>query len=93
MDASELSACPVKHELRAARTYFIERNIDEWEQMEMGIYLKCEDKNARRRGNIKQTKLVGIHLQFMSYLYSMSHSCLVASYLQANQEALLEHQF
>lgn len=79
------------------RTYFIERNMDEWEQMEVGIYMKCEDKNARHGGNIKQTKLVGINSQFMcwrmSYLYSMSHSCLVASYLQGNQEALLGHQF
>lgn len=79
------------------RTYFIERIMNEWEQMEVGIYMKCKDKDARREGNIKQTKPVGINLQFMywrmSYLYSMPHSCLVASYLQGNQEALLEHQF
>lgn len=79
------------------RTYFIERNMDQWEEMEVGIYMKCEDKNARHRGNIKQTELVGINLQFMfwriSYLYSMSNCCLVASYLQGNQAALLEHQF
>lgn len=60
------------------RTYFIERNMDKWEQMEVGIYMKCEDKYARHGGNIKQTKLVGINLQFMcwrmSYLYCMSHS-------------------
>lgn len=60
--------------------------MDEREEMEVGIYVKCEDKNARQGWNIKQTKPVGINLQFMcwrmSYLYSMSHSCLVASYLQ-----------
>lgn len=52
---------------------------------------------GREGGNIKQTELLGSNLQFMfwriSYLYSMSNSCLAASYLQGNQEALLEHQF
>lgn len=72
-------------------------NMDKWEQMEERIYMKCEDKNARQGWNIKQTKMVGINLQFMwwrmSYLSSMSHSSLVAGYLQGNQEAPVKHQF
>lgn len=88
-DGSEVSRLPSKTLTpgrECGRTNFIGRNRDEWEQMEVGIYVKCEDKNARQGWNIKQTKLVGINLQFMCwrmpYLYSMSYSCLVASYLQ-----------
>lgn len=88
-DGSEVSRLPSKTltpGCECGRTNFIERNMDEREQMEVGIYMKCEDKNASQGWNIKQTKLVGINLQFMcwrmSYLYSMSYSCLVASYLQ-----------
>lgn len=87
-DGSEVSRLPSKTltpGCECGRTNFIGRNMDEREQMEVGIYMKCEDKNARQGWNIKQAKLVGINLQFMcwrmSYLYSMSYSCLVASYL------------
>lgn len=101
-DDSEVSRLPSKTWTpgwESGRTYFIERNMAEREQMEMGIYVKCEDKNASQGWNIKQTKLGGINLQFMwwrtSYLYSMSHSCLVASYLQGtgtSKASILKHQ-
>lgn len=35
---------------QCGRTDFNERNMDQREQMEVGIYTKCGDKNARQGG-------------------------------------------